>query len=112
MLPQPEREKIIQAQSLLTGAMDDPPKLTELARRVGLTPNRLSLGFKAVYGATPFACLRRVRLERAHELLASRQMNVTETAMAVGYDSLSHFSKAFYNHFKQKPGEVKSRIFS
>lgn len=107
-----ERDKIMQAQSLLTGAMDDPPKLTELARSVRLTPNRLSRGFKAVYGTTPFACLRRVRLERAHELLSSRQMNVTETAMAVGYDSLSHFSKAFYNHFKQKPGDVKSRILS
>ena len=105
-----EQEKIIQAQSLLTGAMENPPKLTELARRVGLTPNRLSQGFKAVYGATPFVCLKRARLERAQELLATRQMNVTETAMAVGYDSLSHFSKAFYNHFKRKPCEVKSRI--
>lgn len=105
-----ENKKIIQAQSLLTGAMDNPPKLTELARSVGLTPNRLSQGFKSIYGATPFVYLKQARLERAHELLANRQMNVTETAMAVGYDSLSHFSKAFYNHFKRKPCEVKSRI--
>lgn len=106
------REKIMQAQSILTGAMDDPPKLTDLARSVGLTPNRLSQGFKAMYKATPFAYLRQARLERAHELLATRQMNVTETALSVGYDSLSHFSKAFYNHFKEKPGKVRSRIFS
>jgi len=106
-----EQDKITQARNLLIQAMHEPPKLTELARNVGLTPNRLSQGFKAVYGTTPFACLRQARLKRAYELLASRQMNVTETAMAVGYESLSHFSKAFYDHFKQKPGKVKSRIF-
>ena len=43
--------------------------------------------------------LRNLRLERAAELLRSGRSNVTEAAMAVGYSSLSHFSKAFAEMF-------------
>ncbi len=40
-------------------------------------------------------CLRKLRMERAAELLKSGKCNVTEAAMEVGYNSLSHFSQAF-----------------
>ena len=39
--------------------------------------------------------VRRLRMERAAELLLTGKHNVTEAAMEVGYSSLSHFSKAF-----------------
>ena len=39
--------------------------------------------------------LRRVRMERAAELLRAGRHNVTEAAFAVGYSSLGHFSKSF-----------------
>jgi len=39
--------------------------------------------------------IRQIRMERAAELLLEGRHNVTETAMEVGYSSLSHFSKAF-----------------
>ncbi len=107
-----EREKIIQARELLVQAMDAPPKLTELALLVGLAPNRLSRGFKVVYGSTPFAHLREVRLNHAYKLLSTGKTDVTEACFAVGYDSLSHFSKAFFRQFREKPSEVKSRIIS
>ena len=45
------------------------------------------------------AHLRQARLQRAAELLRGGGANVTEAAMAVGYSSLSHFSKAFAEAF-------------
>jgi AraC-like DNA-binding protein len=47
------------------------------------------------YGPDNLRYLRNLRLERAAELLRSGRSNVTEAALAVGYSSLSHFSKAF-----------------
>jgi AraC-like DNA-binding protein len=44
-----------------------------------------------------------LRLERAAELLRSGRLNVTEAATAVGYSSLSHFSKAFAEMFGVSP---------
>ena len=39
--------------------------------------------------------LRKLRMQRAAELLESGKYNVTEAALEVGYSSLSHFSQAF-----------------
>jgi AraC-like DNA-binding protein len=47
--------------------------------------------------------LRNVRLEHAATLLKSGTHNVTEAAMAVGYSSLSYFSRAFVKMFDTCP---------
>ena len=43
-------------------------------------------------------------MERAAELLRSGKYNVTETALAVGYSSLSHFSQSFCETMGCCPG--------
>jgi AraC-like DNA-binding protein len=43
-------------------------------------------------------------MERAADLLRTGQCNVTEAAMTVGYNSLSHFSAAFHETFGCCPG--------
>jgi AraC-like DNA-binding protein len=108
-VPPGEREKIEAAREILVRCMADSPLLVDLARQVGLSPNRLSAGFKQIYGATPFAHLKGVRLNRAQALLQETGMNVTEVALAVGYDSLSHFSRAFFQQFGIRPCRVKAR---
>ncbi len=105
-LPPDIRERIDAARDTLVRQMDESPSLVDLARQVGLTPNRLSSGFKSIYGTTPFAHLREVRLNHARQLLEQNQMNVTEAALSVGYNSLSHFSKAFFRAFGILPGQV------
>lgn len=42
-----------------------------------------------------FAYLREKRMEHAIDLLRSGNSNVTETAFAVGYNNVSHFSELF-----------------
>ncbi len=105
-LPPDIRERIDAARDTLVRQLDESPSLIDLARQVGLTPNRLSSGFKSIYGTTPFAHLREVRLNHARQLLEQNRMNVTEVALAVGYDSLSHFAKAFFRAFGILPGQV------
>ncbi len=48
--------------------------------------------------------VRQVRMERAAELLKSGKFNVTEAALEVGYNSLSHFSQAFCETMGCCPG--------
>ena len=64
--------------------------------------NRL---FRQVYGMTVFQCLRDERLRRAKEMLEGRGLSVTETAFAVGYDSISHFSQTYKKRFGVSPGK-------
>ena len=80
---------------LLTVQLENPPSLDALGREVGVSQFYLSRTFSAETGMTIPQFLRRVRMERAAELLRAGTHNVTEAAFAVGYASLGHFSKSF-----------------
>jgi AraC-like DNA-binding protein len=97
------RERIEAVKALLAENIEVPLTLEELGRRVGCSPFYLSRLFSEATGMTMARYLRDLRLERAAELLRSGEYNVTEAAMAVGYSSLSHFSKAFAVRFGSCP---------
>jgi AraC-like DNA-binding protein len=47
-----------------------------------------------------------VRLQQAKLLLAQGNMNVSEVAYAVGFDSLSYFSKVFKKYYGLSPSAL------
>ena len=98
------RERVERAQVLLRERMQDPPSLEELGKLVGCSPFYLSRLFSTEAGLTIQQFIRQVRLERAAELLRTGRCNVTEAALEVGYNSLSHFSTAFHAAFGCCPG--------
>jgi AraC-like DNA-binding protein len=53
--------------------------------------------------------LRELRIDHAAKLLEAGDYNVTETALEVGYNSLSHFSKAFQEEKGCLPSEFIAR---
>lgn len=89
------RERVERAKELLINRLADPPTLELLGQEVGCSPFYLSRIFSREVGLTIPQYLRKVRMERAAELLRTGRYNVTEAATEVGYSSLSHFSKAF-----------------
>lgn len=89
------RERTDKVIAILKRDLVDPPSLENLGRKVGCSPYYLSRIFSRETGLTIPQYLRKIRMERAADLLRSGKHNVTETAMMVGYNSLSHFSQAF-----------------
>jgi len=51
--------------------------------------------------------VRRVRLERAGRKLRMGAVDITEVALAAGYDTHAAFSKAFKQHFGLSPSEFR-----
>jgi AraC-like DNA-binding protein len=98
------RERVDKAKFILKERMQDPPSLEELARMVSCSPFYLSRLFTQEGGVTMQQHLRQVRMERAAGLLRSGRCNVTEAALEVGYNSLSHFSSTFHETFGCCPG--------
>jgi AraC-like DNA-binding protein len=98
------RERVQKVLALLKENMAHSLSLEEIGRLVGCSPFHLSRIFAQEQGQTMTACLRQLRLERAAELLRSGQCNVTEAALEVGYNSLSHFTVAFRAAFGCCPG--------
>lgn len=104
-------DRIRNAVDILTSNFENPPELSELAKSVGTTHTRLNFGFKKIYGTTAFGYLRRIRLEKAKQLLEKEGFNVTQAAYEVGYNSIPSFSKAFSNHFGMNPTKYIKKLF-
>ncbi|MBG86557.1 MAG: hypothetical protein CMO80_06620 [Verrucomicrobiales bacterium] len=97
------RGRVDRAIEVLRENLSEPPSLEELGRRVGCSQYYLSRTFSKETGSTIQQYLRRLRMERAAELLKSGQFNVTEAALDVGYTSMSHFSQAFCHEMGECP---------
>jgi AraC family transcriptional activator of pyochelin receptor len=96
-------ERVRFAKEILARNLENPPKLFDLARTVGTSHTQLNQGFRKMYGTSVFGYLRKLRLEEARNLLEKGNMNVTEAAIAVGYNSISSFTRAFSDHFGANP---------
>jgi AraC-like DNA-binding protein len=98
------QERVEQVTYLLKQNLAEPPSLEELGKKIGCSHFYLSRVFSTQTGQTITQYLRRLRMEKAAELLKSGEYNVTEAALEVGYSSLSHFSAAFHETFGCCPG--------
>ena len=103
-----DMERLHYAKEILVQRMDYPPSLLELAQLVGLNEYKLKLGFREVFGITPFAYLRDRRLEKAQRLIQEGDMSIEVIANSVGYANRSRFARAFRKKYGLNPREYKS----
>lgn len=101
-----EKKQIEEVRDLIENNLDTPPSLAELAKRAGMSHPKLNRCFKQVYGMTVFQYLRTERLNRARVMLQDQGYSVTETALKVGYDSVSHFSQIYKKQFGASPSQT------
>jgi AraC family transcriptional regulator len=63
--------------------------------------------FTARVGESAASYVRRLRLERAGRKLRMGAVDITEVALAAGYDTHAAFSKAFKQHFGLSPSKFR-----
>jgi AraC family transcriptional regulator len=63
--------------------------------------------FTAHVGESAISYVRRLRLERAGRKLRMGAVDITEVALAAGYDTHAAFSKAFKQQFGLSPSEFR-----
>jgi transcriptional regulator GlxA family with amidase domain len=64
--------------------------------------------FRAATGETPLARLRRVRVERATELIRARAAPLAEVALACGFAYQTHMTRAFRHVLGTTPGQLRA----
>ncbi len=104
------KSKVVQEAVAFTLDRLESVAMPEVAREVGASERSLRRHFQAETGLNWSDFLLRARLLHAIEYLAQQRKNVTETAYACGFSSLSAFSKAFANFTGQNPGEFRKRM--
>jgi AraC family transcriptional regulator len=82
------------------------PSLAELAAIGGVHPTHLARQFRRHYHSTIGECLRQRRVDAAMQLLARKQLSLTEVALETGFSSHGHFCTVL----KQLTGMTPSQI--
>ena len=98
------------AKKILTQDLKNIPSLTQLSKQIKLNEFKLKVGFKRLFGTSPYIFLYDYKLNEAKRLLKTSDLNVTQISAEIGYKEIYGFSNAFYKKFKVRPKEImKSR---
>lgn len=87
----------------------DLPELARLAAVAHLSPFHFHRIYRALSVETVGQTVARLRLLRALQLLAEPGERVTETALAVGYETPQAFARAFRQAFDATPSELRGQ---
>jgi AraC family transcriptional regulator len=85
------------------------PELTQLAAAAHFSPFHFHRMYRALSGETIGQTVARLRLLRALQCLARPQEQVTEAALAVGYETPQAFARAFRHAFDASPSELRGQ---
>jgi len=109
MLTGYDKGKLQEARAYLLEHIDDRTSIADLSRMIGINRNKLTGGFRQLYGSTIFEFLINKRMERARQLLLDTALPIQEIAMMIGYSKLSNFTTAFTRKFGIPPSIFRQR---
>ncbi|NLM80409.1 MAG: AraC family transcriptional regulator [Clostridiales bacterium] len=89
--------------------LDSELRLGELAEMVHLSPTYFSTLFKRFNGVSPIEYIVHKRVQRAIELIRTTDMNLTEIAMACGFNNATNFYKAFNKVTGRTPASYRRK---
>jgi AraC family transcriptional regulator len=95
----------------LHASFADNVDIEAMAKIAGLSPYHFIRKFKAAFHETPHSYLRRLRLQKASELLRQTELPITEICYEVGFQSLGSFSNLFQKQNGLSPSAYRIAQF-
>lgn len=83
--------------------VEEPSSREALARIAGVSVRQLERLFQGHMGTTVNGSYMGIRLDKAEQLLRTTALSVTQVSVACGFQSASHFSRAYRNRFGRPP---------
>lgn len=109
-LPQPEfvgpgYEHLVEATELMAANIEEPLPLSEIAEVAGVSLRQLERLFHRYHNVTPAQHYLALRLRRAREMLAHTSAPIMQITIACGFQTASHFCKAYRAQFGHPPSD-------
>jgi AraC family transcriptional regulator len=104
---QDQAELIEDVMKYIRQHIHEPINRETLAAVAGFSVPHFHRVFTAHVGESAISYVRRLRLERAARKLRMGAVDITEVALAAGYDTHAAFSKAFKQQFGLSPSEFR-----
>lgn len=90
---------------------EEPIDLAELAAACNVSPSQLIRNFKKYLNCTPHNYLLGYRLRQSKQLLVTTSMSIEEIAEKCGFNSASHYARAFRAKETISPSEFRNMRF-
>lgn len=84
--------------------------LAELSQLAGLSPYHFIRVFKKHFNKTPYDYLLDLKVEKAKQMLAKENINITEVCFSCGFNNSSHFSAVFKRRTGLSPSQYRHII--
>lgn len=84
--------------------------IRDILQAVPLSRRALEIGLRTHLGRTPREEIRRIRVEKAVELLCDTDMPITKIATACGFDRPELLTRAFRRELKATPSQFRKRL--
>ncbi|MDX2159900.1 MAG: AraC family transcriptional regulator [bacterium] len=82
---------------------DQPLRIEQLARELGMSVSGFHHHFKAVTAMSPLQFQKRLRLQEARRLMLSENLDAAGAAYRVGYNNAAHFNREYKSVFGIPP---------
>lgn len=82
----------------------------KFSREIGMSRSNLYLKLKAITGESATDFLKRIRFNKAVELMKSKRYTIAQIAYMCGFNSPSYFSTAFKQYYGCMPTEYLNRL--
>ena len=95
--------KVVKVISEIQNNFSEKLNIKKLAKVVDMSESSLYQNFKTITALSPIQFQKKLRLEEAKRMLSVRNIDISEAAFLVGYESPSQFSREYSRMFGQSP---------
>jgi AraC-like DNA-binding protein len=89
---------------------DQPFRIDDIARELGMSVSGFHHHFKAVTAMSPLQFQKQIRLQEARRLMLGESLDAASVAYRVGYDDASHFNREYKRLFGLPPMRDVERL--
>jgi AraC-like DNA-binding protein len=101
---------IARAVDRLRKDFDQPLRIENIAREMGMSVSSFHHHFKSVTAMSPLQFQKQIRLQEARRLMLGQNLDATSAAYRVGYDDSSHFNREYKRLFGTPPMRDVERL--
>jgi AraC-like DNA-binding protein len=103
LLPSGDTHRISRAIGHLREHFDEPLKIDDVARQLGMSVSGFHHHFKSVTAMSPLQFQKQIRLQEARRLMLGEDLDAASAGFRVGYEDPSYFSRDYKKLFGSPP---------
>lgn len=102
---------VTELKHIIQDQIDSNLTLTQISKSLHINPSYLSREFSKHFNSLSFGeYIRKLRIEKAIDLMGQNSYSLTEIAYLTGFSDQSHFTRIFKKHTGQNPSAYKKKI--